>query len=50
MTLQNGWTIASLGDIAENHDSRRVPLKEGDREMRRGDFPYLWGIRNHRLR
>ena len=40
MTHSNGWAISSLGEIAENHDARRIPLKQSDREQRHGDYPY----------
>lgn len=34
----NGWPTLPLGDLTENFDSRRVPVKEADR--RPGPYPY----------
>jgi type I restriction enzyme S subunit len=38
--IPKGWRVVGLGDIATNHDGRRIPLKQGDRERRRGQYPY----------
>ena len=35
-----GWPVKKLSSVTENHDGRRVPLKEADRAKRRGRFPY----------
>ena len=35
---ENGWQIKPLGELAENYDSLRIPVKEFDR--RSGKFPY----------
>jgi len=34
------WPLHPLGDLVENQDSRRVPLKASDRANRSGPFPY----------
>lgn len=38
--IPKGWEVLGLTDIAANHDGRRIPLKQGDRERRRGQYPY----------
>ena len=38
--VQDGWHWAKLGDYAENHDGRRIPVSKKDRESRTGQFPY----------
>jgi type I restriction enzyme S subunit len=35
-----GWETRRLSELATNHDGKRVPLKQSDRERRRGDYPY----------
>lgn len=35
-----GWEVRALGELAENEDGRRVPVKKADRELMVGDFPY----------
>ena len=34
------WRWIPLGEHAENHDGRRVPVSEKKRQLRRGQFPY----------
>ena len=34
------WPTKTLGDVAVNFDSRRVPLSSREREQRRGPYPY----------
>src|SRR5258705_7744065 len=34
----NGWRRVRLGEVTQNHDAVRVPVKEADR--RPGPFPY----------
>jgi type I restriction enzyme S subunit len=34
------WHVQPLGNLATNHDSRRVPLKKADRAKRQGSYPY----------
>ena len=36
----HGWPVATIADVSDNHDGRRVPLKESERAKRRGEFPY----------
>jgi type I restriction enzyme, S subunit len=38
--LAKGWQWMQLGQYVENHDGRRVPISQKERETRRGDFPY----------
>ena len=39
--LQDGWRIASVGEIIELHDSRRIPLSGGERDkMENKIYPY----------
>lgn len=38
--LPEGWTWASIEQITENFDGRRVPLKSADRDKRSGQYPY----------
>jgi type I restriction enzyme S subunit len=35
-----GWKVKCLGDVVENHDARRIPLKESERAKRQGAYPY----------
>ncbi|MFH1993639.1 MAG: restriction endonuclease subunit S [Pseudomonadota bacterium] len=34
------WQFGSINNLAVNHDSRRIPLKQADRDKRQGDYPY----------
>lgn len=34
------WEMTRIGEVAENADARRVPLKQTDREHRDGPYPY----------
>jgi len=34
------WKVGSLSSLAINHDNRRVPLKQADRDKRHGIYPY----------
>ncbi|SHE29450.1 type I restriction enzyme, S subunit [Litoreibacter ascidiaceicola] len=34
------WPIVPLGELAENLDGKRIPLKKADREKRKGNVPY----------
>jgi type I restriction enzyme S subunit len=38
---RNGWPTATLATVTENHDGRRIPIKEADRAKRRGKYPYF---------
>ena len=39
-SLPEGWACASVDQITENLDGRRVPLKSADRDKRSGQYPY----------
>ena len=34
------WEVGSISSLAVNHDNRRVPLKQADRDKRHGIYPY----------
>lgn len=36
--MADDWKLLHLGDVTENHDGRRVPVKEADRKP--GPYPY----------
>jgi restriction endonuclease S subunit len=38
--LPSNWAKVKLGEVAENLDAQRVPLKKSDREERDGLYPY----------
>lgn len=39
--MPDGWRIASVGDIIDLHDSKRIPLSGGERDrMEKKVFPY----------
>lgn len=38
--LPRGWTWTSFGEATINRDSERVPIKQADRERRRGRYAY----------
>ena len=44
-----GWVLTDVGTVTDNLDSRRIPLKRGDRAKRQGPFPYYGasGIIDH---
>ena len=43
------WAIASFGNLADNFDGKRVPVKSHDRQKRQGPYPYYGasGIIDH---
>jgi len=47
--LPEGWCWASVDESTWSHDSRRVPVKQGDRASRSGPYPYYgaFGIIDH---
>lgn len=47
--LPRGWAWSTVEEITASHDSRRVPVKHGDRSNRRGMYPYYgaFGIIDH---
>ena len=38
--LPEGWVWATVEQITENFDGRRIPLKSADRDKRSGQYPY----------
>jgi len=34
------WDVVKVGEVAEIHDSKRIPLSEMERGKRRGSYPY----------
>ena len=34
------WRVGTIGSLAVNHDARRIPLKQADRDKRHGVYPY----------
>lgn len=38
--IPDGWSIGKFGQIAENFDSKRIPLSGREREKRHGQYPY----------
>jgi len=39
-TNPKGWPIAPFGDLVENKDGQRKPIKSSDRDNRQGPYPY----------
>lgn len=35
-----GWPMTTFGEMAQNHDSLRVPVKQSDRANKQGQYPY----------
>ncbi|MFL9885134.1 restriction endonuclease subunit S [Paraburkholderia agricolaris] len=35
-----GWNVLSLSDVVDNLDKHRIPLKQSDRALRKGEYPY----------
>jgi type I restriction enzyme S subunit len=40
VTNPMGWEVKPLGQLADNEDGQRVPVKKSDREAMHGEFPY----------
>ncbi|WP_286818728.1 restriction endonuclease subunit S [Desulfobacter sp. UBA2225] len=38
--IPKGWDYMQFGDVVEIFDSKRVPLSKGQREARKGPYPY----------
>ena len=38
--LPEGWTWTRVGEVTENHDGVRVPVKRADRAKMQGEYPY----------
>lgn len=39
--LPKGWVRTTLGEVAEVHDGRRIPLNRSERAKRPGPYPYF---------
>ena len=39
-----GWKVLPFAKVALNRDSLRVPLKESDRDLRHGQYPYYGAV------
>ena len=39
-TIPKEWEVVRLGEVAEIHDSKRIPLSEMERSKRKGSYPY----------
>ena len=37
---RDGWPERPFGDVTDNHDGKRVPVRKSDRENRAGEYPY----------
>ena len=37
---EKGWEMRRLGELVENHDKQRIPLKKEDRTKMQGKYPY----------
>lgn len=44
VTNPKGWNVLPFAEVAHNRDSLRVPLKESDRDLRHGEFPYYGSV------
>ena len=44
VTNPMGWPIRPLGEVAENKDSMRIPVKQSDRDQRSGKYPYYGSV------
>ncbi len=40
MEIPKGWEVKPIGEVAEFHDSKRIPLSEIERQNRKGPYPY----------
>jgi len=47
--LPAGWVWTTVGEVTQNHDGRRIPVKDSDRKSRQGRYPYYGasGIIDH---
>jgi type I restriction enzyme, S subunit len=43
-TNPRGWPVKPFGSIVTNCDSRRVPIKQSDRDARPGPYPYYGAV------
>jgi type I restriction enzyme S subunit len=44
VTNPKGWEVKPLQKVVFNHDSKRIPLKESDRDKRHGEYPYYGSV------
>lgn len=45
VTNPKGWDVHHLGELVENKDSKRIPIKSSDRDNMIGKFPYYGASR-----
>ncbi len=38
--IGNTWPLVPFGDVVENFDSKRIPIKQADRKQKSGKYPY----------
>ena len=38
--IPKGWDVTSVGSVAQNYDSKRIPLSQNERDTMKGDIPY----------
>lgn len=38
--IPHEWRVGTVLDLAKNRDARRIPLKQTDRDLRHGHYPY----------
>lgn len=38
--LHNRWSVTTVGEVVDNYDGRRRPVKSADRAKRQGEYPY----------
>lgn len=39
-SIPKDWEVVKLGDVVNNYDNKRIPLKSEDRNKRKGNYPY----------
>jgi len=40
MSFDSRWPVVPIGEVVDNKDSKRVPLKQADRAVKQGEYPY----------
>ena len=38
--IPKGWGVASIGSVAQNYDSKRIPLSQNELDTMKSDIPY----------
>lgn len=38
--IPQGWGVTTIGKVTRNHDSKRIPLSQNERDSMKGDIPY----------